>query len=57
MQEYLDNGAQLGWLLDPKTKRVEIYRQGQAKEVLSDPSSLSGERVLPGFTLLLDGIL
>lgn len=33
MQEYLDNGAQLGWLLDPKTKRVEIYRPGQSRTV------------------------
>ncbi|MBP0031261.1 Uma2 family endonuclease [Roseofilum sp. Guam] len=53
MQEYLQNGAQLGWLIDPKNKQVEIYRPGQAVEVLENPMTLSGEQVLPGFTLTL----
>ncbi len=57
MQEYVDNGVRLGWLLDPKTKQVEIYRQGQDKEVLSSPTNLPGEEVLPGFVLDLRGIL
>lgn len=57
MQEYMDNGVRLGWLLDPQTKQVEIYRQGQDKEVLSSPTNLSGEEVLPGFVLDLRGIL
>lgn len=56
MQEYLDNGARLGWLIDPKTKIVEIYRQGQEKEVLRSPSALLGEDVLPGFVLQLRSI-
>ena len=56
MQEYIDNGAQLGWLIDRKNKRVEIYRTGQAVEVLEQPSTLSGEEVLPGFTLTLTRI-
>jgi len=56
MQEYIDNGAQLGWLIDPQNKRVEIYRVGQAVEVLENPSALSGEAVLPGFTLTLKRI-
>ncbi len=51
MQEYMLAGVKLGWLFDRKTRRVEIYRQGQAKEVLNSPSSLSGEEVLPGFIL------
>jgi Uma2 family endonuclease len=37
MQEYTDNGVTLGWLLDPQTQKVEIYRQGQGKEVMSSP--------------------
>ena len=53
MQEYLDNGATLGWLIDPQNKRVEIYRPGQSVEILENPESLSGESVLPGFTLSL----
>ncbi|MGY2793418.1 Uma2 family endonuclease [Thermostichus sp. MS-CIW-37] len=51
MQEYMDNGCRLGWLLDPKAKRVMIYRQGQAPQLVEDPETLSGEDVLPGFTL------
>lgn len=57
MQEYMDNGACLGWLLDPQSQQVEIYRQGQDKEILAAPSSLSGKEVLPGFVLDLRGIL
>ncbi len=53
MEEYRENGAKLGWLIDPKNKRVEIYRPGQAVEVLENPSGLSGETVLPGFSLSL----
>ena len=47
MQEYLENGTQLGWLIDPKNKRVEIYRPGQAVEVLEHAMALSGDPV-PG---------
>ncbi|HEY9821343.1 MAG TPA: Uma2 family endonuclease, partial [Candidatus Sericytochromatia bacterium] len=57
MQEYIDNGARLGWLIDQKNQRVEIYRQGQDVEILQSPASLSGEDVLPGFVLDLKGIL
>jgi Uma2 family endonuclease len=53
MQEYLDNGARLGWLIDPQNQRVEIYRPGQEIEVLEHPTELSGEDVLPGFVLNL----
>ena len=56
MMEYRSNGAQLGWLIDPKNKRVEIYRAGQEVEILEQPSTLSGEDVLPGFTLTLKRI-
>ncbi len=57
MQEYLNSGLRLGWLIDPKNKRVEVYRQGQPKQVLTSPTTLSGEDVLPGFVLDLKGIL
>ncbi|MBE9103014.1 Uma2 family endonuclease [filamentous cyanobacterium LEGE 07170] len=56
MQEYMDNGAQLGWLIDPYSKWVEIYRSGKEVQVLDNPSKLSGEVVLPGFTLSLKRI-
>jgi Uma2 family endonuclease len=51
MQEYIDNGARLGWLIDPIDKRVHIYRPGQSVEILDSPASLSGDPVLPGFVL------
>ena len=51
MLEYLDSGLRLGWLIDPKNQMVEIYRAGKEVEVLAFPVTLSGEDVLPGFTL------
>ena len=53
MREYLDNGAKLGWLIDPQQRRVEIYRPGKDVDVLENPAELSGEAVLPGFVLNL----
>ncbi len=53
MQEYIDNGARLGWLLNREAKQVEVYRPRQAIKVLQAPETLSGEVVLPGFTLNL----
>ena len=61
MQEYKDNGAGLGWLIDPQTPLVEIYRSQQDVEVLSfsldNPPQLLGENVLPGFVLDLSMVL
>ena len=54
MQEYMKNEVRLGWLIDRKTRRVEIYRLGQAVEVLEFPTELSGDDVLPGFALNLE---
>lgn len=51
MREYMANNARLGWLIDRKNQRVEIYKQGQDVEVLDCPITLSGEDVLPGFVL------
>jgi Uma2 family endonuclease len=56
MQEYQDNGCRLGWLIDPESKRVAIYRLGQPIEILEAPTSLSGEDVLLGFVLNLENI-
>ncbi|EGJ34006.1 MULTISPECIES: Uma2 family endonuclease [Moorena] len=57
MQEYMDCGVRLGWLIDPQNQQVAIYRPGQDREVLESPSSLSGEDVLSGFVLDLSQIL
>ncbi|MDB9516766.1 Uma2 family endonuclease [Roseofilum reptotaenium CS-1145] len=53
MQEYIDNGAKLGWLIDPQNRMVEVYRVGLEAEKLSNPTELSGEEILPGFVLNL----
>lgn len=54
MLEYLDNGVQLGWLFNRKTKQVEVYRAGHDKDVLQEPDQLSGAPTLPNFMLKLD---
>ncbi|ABW28040.1 Uma2 family endonuclease [Acaryochloris marina] len=51
MQEYLGSGLRLGWLINPQDRTVEIYRTGQAVEVVQLPATLSGEDVLPDFLL------
>lgn len=56
MQEFQENGVKLGWLIQRQTKRVEIYRSGQPKEVLIAPPTLSGENILPGFVLEMSRI-
>jgi Uma2 family endonuclease len=56
MEEYRTNGVRLGWLIDPQQKQVEIYRLERDKEILQSPTTLSGEDVLPGFTLELSAI-
>ncbi len=53
MQEYLDSGLRLGWLINPQDQQVEIYRPEQPVEVRSFPVRLSGEAVLPEFVLEL----
>ena len=57
MQEYIDNGARLGWLVDPIEKRVYVYRKGGASEHIENPKRLSGEEVLVGLDLDLTDIL
>jgi Uma2 family endonuclease len=57
MEEYVENGAQLGWLIDPKEKKVHVYRPDAPVEILDNPPEISGEPLLKGFTLKLEGII
>ena len=57
MREYIDNGARLGWLIDPEGGQVLVYRADAAPERLEAPASVSGDPVLPGFRLTMDEIL
>lgn len=54
MQEYLENGLRLGWLINPQDEQVEIYRLQQPVQVVQIPSKLSGEEILPGFELQVE---
>ena len=56
MQAYLKAGVQLGWLIDPVSRRVEIWRRGHGPEALEAPARLDGEPVLPGFVLDLESL-
>jgi Uma2 family endonuclease len=56
MQEYIDNGVRLGWLIDTTNQQIEIYRPGKSIETAIAPTTLSGEEVLPGFVLDLNKI-
>jgi Uma2 family endonuclease len=51
MREYIENGVHLGWLIDPKNKKVYVYRVGGAVETLDNPEKVSGEDVLKDFEL------
>lgn len=51
MQEYIDNGALLGFLIDCKNRTVHLYRPNRSPEILNDPAFVSAEPKLPGFVL------
>ena len=51
MLEYIENGASLGWLIDPFQRRVYVYRPHEELLILENPETVSGEPLLPGFTL------
>ena len=56
MQEYLANGAQLGWLIDPETRSVTIFRGDREMETLAGVESIAGEGPVAGFILELGAI-
>ena len=57
LQEYMENGCRLGWLINRGDRQVEIYRQGKAVETLEAPTTLFGEDVLKDFELELGEFL
>ena len=56
MDEYIDNGVQLAWLIDPASRTVAIYRPGAEPEVLTNPGSIQGEGPVAGFELKLERV-
>jgi Uma2 family endonuclease len=57
MEEYISNGVQLGWLIDPMERTVTIYSSGQAPQVLDNPSAVTGAGPVAGFVLNLERVL
>ena len=56
LSEYIASGAELGWIIDPYNRQVHIYRPGLPTEILDNPTSISADPTLPGFTLNLTEI-
>jgi len=56
MEEYIANGASLGFLIDPKSKQVYVYRPNKLFERFDNPQTVSGDPELPGFVLDLTEI-
>ena len=56
MEEYIENGASLGWLIDPKKRRVYVFKPGEEMVVLENPTVVSGDPLLPGFKLEMEEI-
>jgi len=51
MAEYMENGASLGWLIDPLEKKIYVYRPNAETEILDNPKQVGGEPLLEGFIL------
>ena len=56
MDEYMENGARLGWLIDPQNRRVYIYRPNSEVEILENPETVSADPELEGFALELNDV-
>jgi Uma2 family endonuclease len=56
MDEYIENGAELGWLIDPFERKVHVYQPNQAVVILDNPENVSGDPLLPGFVLQMSAI-
>lgn len=57
MAEYIANGVKLGWLIDRKNQQAFVYRSDNSITQYPATATLSGEDVVPGFTLLLKKLL
>lgn len=57
MQEYIANGVRLGWLIDRKNQQALVYRADGTITQYPATATLSGEEVVPGFTLALKSLL
>ena len=51
MQEYIENGTSLGWLIDTETRRILVFQPQKKLFSLEKPEVLSANEVLMGFQL------
>jgi Uma2 family endonuclease len=56
MRQYIEHGARLGWLIDPYSRRIYVYRPNHPMERIDNPQTVSADPVLPGFVLDLTKI-
>ncbi|MGC2236803.1 MAG: Uma2 family endonuclease [Pyrinomonadaceae bacterium] len=56
MEEYIENGASLGWLIDPSERKIYVYRPNLEPEILENPKIVSGEPLLENFSLKMEKI-
>jgi len=56
MEEWIENGALLGWLIDRKNRKVYVYRPGAAMTELDNPALVPADPELPGFALETEDI-
>jgi len=56
MEEYIENGASLGWLIDPLERKIYVYHPNSEAEILENPDSLRGEPLLEHFSLKMKKI-
>jgi Uma2 family endonuclease len=56
MEQWIANGVQLGWLIDPESQTVSIYRPNEQPETLTHPTSIQGHGIMAGFELVMDRI-
>ncbi len=56
MQEYINNGVSLGWLINPENRQVEVYRPGKNKEILDNPTTIFNHDILPELVIELESI-
>jgi Uma2 family endonuclease len=56
MEQWIANGAQVAWLIDPEEKSVTIYRAGNEPEHFAHPTSVQGTGPIAGFELVMSRI-
>lgn len=56
MEEYVENGASLGWLIDPIERKIHVYRPAAEPEILENPDSVNGAPLLEKFSLKMKKI-